>query len=281
MPLSAFSSVAQNAPAQNLSDETQNTAGAKSRILKPWAENASLDQNALKAAAAAAALDFVPHGARLGVGTGSTVNFFIDALAAACRADAGRIQWAVSSSEASTARLRSAGIAVQDAAQVVEKLDVYVDGADEISPEGCMIKGGGAALTREKIVANMARRFVCIADASKQVAALGAFPLPVEVVPMAAAQIMSQFKALDATAALRLGADGAPLVTDNGQHIVDVRGLRIEGAARAAELEKIISAWPGVLTVGIFARNAAHIALFGTRHGVEMVEYPVRDIQWD
>lgn len=257
----------------------QNSEMPKAPILKSAAQN-GVDQNALKAAAATAALDFVPHGARLGVGTGSTVNFFIDALAAACRADAGRIACAVSSSEASTARLRAAGIAVQDAVQVVEKLDVYVDGADEITPQGCMIKGGGAALTREKIVANLARRFVCIADASKRVAALGAFPLPVEVVPMAAAQIINQFKALNATATLRLNATGAPLVTDNGQHIVDVRGLRIEGAQKAAELEKIISAWPGVLTVGIFARNAANIGLFGTENGVEIVEYPAQDLQF-
>lgn len=221
----------------------------------------ALDQNALKAQVAQAAIAFVEPGAIIGVGTGSTVNHFIDALGHMPE----RIRAAVSSSELSTARLQALGIEVVPA-HTVDRLAVYVDGADEITPQGFMIKGGGAALTREKIVAELAERFVCIVDESKCVPCLGAFPLPVEVVPMAAAQIMRAFAAMGADATLRRRADGAPIVTDNAQHIVDVRGLRITDPVA---LEAQISAWPGVLTVGIFARRAADVALIGTAQGVQ------------
>lgn len=214
-----------------------------------------MDQTQLKRLVAQAALAYVEPGSVLGVGTGSTVDLFIDALAASGI----RLAGAVSSSERSSQRLAAAGIAVLDAARV-ERLGVYVDGADEIDPQGHMVKGGGAALTREKIVADLADRFVCIADESKCVAVLGAFPLPVEIIPMAAAQLTRRFAALGGAAALRAGC-----VTDNGQHILDVRGLRITDPL-AFEAE--VSQWPGVVTVGVFARHRAKVALIGTPNGV-------------
>jgi len=168
-----------------------------------------MTQDELKTLVGRAALEYVVPGGIVGVGTGSTVNKFIDALATI----KDRIRGAVSSSIASTERLRGHGIEVFDANEV-ERLAVYVDGADEIDPRGYMIKGGGAALTREKIVAALCERFVCIADESKWVPVLGAYPLPVEVIPMAAQQIARQFQALGGTARLRL-KDGTPLVTDN------------------------------------------------------------------
>src|SRR5690606_24868591 len=169
-----------------------------------------------------AAVQYVVPGDIVGVGTGSTVNKFIDALAAI----KDRIPGAVSSSEASTTRLKALGIPVFEASEVGE-LAVYIDGADEIDGRGFMVKGGGAALTREKIVAAQSRRFVCIADESKLVSTLGAFPLPVEVIPMAAGRLVRQFAALGGQARVRL-RDGKPLVTDNGQHILDVTGLTID-----------------------------------------------------
>ncbi|RVT87931.1 ribose-5-phosphate isomerase RpiA [Inhella crocodyli] len=214
-----------------------------------------MDQTELKRLVAQAALAYVEPGSVLGVGTGSTVDLFIDALAASGIALAG----AVSSSERSSQRLAAAGIAVLDASSV-ERLGVYVDGADEIDPQGNMVKGGGAALTREKIVADLAERFVCIADESKCVDVLGAFPLPVEIIPMAAAQLSRRFAALGGTAQVRQGC-----VTDNGQHILDVRGLRITDPL-AFEAE--VSQWPGVVTVGVFARHRARVALIGTPQGV-------------
>lgn len=223
-----------------------------------------MTQDELKAMAAQGALEFVPTGAIVGVGTGSTVNHFIDALARSKE----RIAGAVSSSDASSARLRAHGIAVLEAA-AVQRLPVYVDGADEIDPHGCMIKGGGAALTREKIVAAQARQFVCIADASKQVAVLGRFPLPVEVIPMATARIVRQFAALGGAATLRL-KNGVPLVTDNGQHILDVHGLQI---ADALAFESMVNQWPGVVTVGVFAHQRAHVCLLGTAEGVKTLEF--------
>ena len=174
----------------------------------------------------------------------------------------------ISRSAASTARLLALGIPVFDA-NAVGELAVYVDGADEIDGRGHMVKGGGAALTREKIVAAQSRRFVCIADESKKVEALGAFPLPVEVIPMASARITRQFAALGGTATLRL-KDGAPLVTDNGQHILDVRGLRITDPLA---LETEVNQWPGVVTVGIFARHRASLCLLGTAQGVQRLTY--------
>ena len=209
----------------------------------------------LKRQVAQAALAYVQPGQVLGVGTGSTVDLFIDALAASGVSLAG----AVSSSERSTRRLQAAGIQVLAAGQV-ERLGVYVDGADEIDPRGHMIKGGGAALTREKIVADLADRFVCIADETKCVDVLGAFPLPVEVIPMAAAQLSRRFAAWGGQARLREGC-----VTDNGQHILDVTGLRIHDPL-AFETE--VNQWPGVVTVGVFARHRARVALIGTADGV-------------
>ena len=204
------------------------------------------------------------RGALVGVGTGSTVNYFIDALATIKDQIAG----AVSSSVASTERLRAAGIAVLDA-NAVERLPVYIDGADEIDGRGYMVKGGGAALTREKIVAALADRFVCIADASKLVTVLGAFPLPVEVIPMATARIARQFAALGGHAVLRL-REGQPLVTDNGQHILDVTGLHIDDPLA---FEAQVSQWPGVVTVGVFAFQRAQVCLLGTPQGVKTLTF--------
>ncbi|MDP2252243.1 MAG: ribose-5-phosphate isomerase RpiA, partial [Hydrogenophaga sp.] len=196
--------------------------------------------------------------------TGSTVNKFIDALASI----KDQIPGAVSSSEASTARLKALGIAVFEANEVGE-LSVYIDGADEIDAQGHMVKGGGAALTREKIVAAQSRRFVCIADESKLVKALGAFPLPVEVIPMATARLVRQFAALGGQARIRM-KDGAPLVTDNGQHILDVTGLQI---ADPLAFENQVNQWPGVVTVGVFAHQKASVCLLGTPDGVKTLAF--------
>jgi ribose 5-phosphate isomerase A len=225
-----------------------------------------MTQDELKIQVAQAAIPYVAalaashRGLVIGVGTGSTVNAFIDAL--------GRMQpplaGAVSSSERSSERLRALGIPVLDANQV-EGLPLYVDGADEIDSTGCMIKGGGAALTREKIVADLAERFVCIADASKQVATLGRFPLPVEVIPMACAQVTRALAGLGGRAVLRAG-----LTTDNGNLILDVHGLVI-GDPPAMERE--INQWPGVVSVGIFARNRANLCLLGTAQGVQTLAF--------
>ncbi len=214
-----------------------------------------MTQDELKAAVGRAALAFVLPGSVVGVGTGSTVNCFIDALASM----KDRIQGAVSSSERSTERLRAHGIQVLDS-NSIERIPVYIDGADEIDHAGHMIKGGGAALTREKIVADLAGRFICIADESKLVATLGTFPLPVEVVPMASAQISRKLRALGGVPALRQG-----VVTDNGCHIIDVRGLSITDPLA---MEREINQWPGVVSVGIFARNKASVCLLGTAQGV-------------
>jgi len=151
----------------------------------------------------------------------------------------------------------------------VGELAVYIDGADEIDGQGYMIKGGGAALTREKIVAAQSRRFVCIADESKRVEVLGKFPLPVEVIPMATQRLVRQFAALGGTARLRL-KDGRPLVTDNGLHILDVTGLRIKNPLT---FETEVSQWPGVLTVGVFAHQRAQVCLLGTAGGVKTLTY--------
>ncbi len=219
-----------------------------------------MTQDELKALVGRAALAHVVPGELVGVGTGSTVNHFIDALATM----RDRIRGAVSSSEASSARLRAHGIAVVPAEQV-ERLAVYIDGADEIDGRGCMIKGGGAALTREKIVADLADRFVCIADASKRVEVLGAYPLPVEVIPMAAAQVARRFAAIGGRAVLRQG-----VLTDNGHPLLDVHGLRIDDPPA---LEAEINQWPGVVTVGIFARHRASTCLLGTAQGVVTIEF--------
>ena len=219
-----------------------------------------MNQDELKALVGRAALEHVVEGALVGVGTGSTVNCFIDALASVKE----RITGAVSSSERSSERLRAHGIRVLDANEV-DALPVYVDGADEIDGSGCMIKGGGAALTREKIVADLAERFVCIADESKLVGRLGRFPLPVEVIPMAARLVARRLRALGGQPVLREG-----VVTDNGGHLIDVRGLVI---GDPAALEREINQWPGVVTVGIFARNRASVCLLGTPQGVHTLSF--------
>jgi ribose 5-phosphate isomerase A len=223
-----------------------------------------MTQDELKALVGQAALKYVVPGEIVGVGTGSTVNKFIDALASM----KDQIKGAVSSSEASTLRLKALGIPVFDC-NAVDTLSVYIDGADEIDPQGHMVKGGGAALTREKIVAAQSQQFVCIADESKVVRALGAFPLPVEVIPMATARVMRQFAAMGGTASVRL-KDGQPLVTDNGQHIVDVKGLSITDPV-AFEMQ--VSQWPGVVTVGVFALQKAQVCLLGTSQGVKTLTY--------
>ena len=228
------------------------------------ASPSSLTQDELKALVGQAALRYVVPGEIVGVGTGSTVNKFIDALAAM----KGQIKGAVSSFVASTERLQALGIPVFDA-NAVQSLSVYIDGADEIDGQGFMVKGGGAALTREKIVAALAQRFVCIVDESKRVQTLGRFPLPVEVIPMAAQQITRRFAAMGGQATLRL-KDGQPLVTDNGQHILDVRGLSI---AEPLAFESEVNQWPGVVTVGVFAHQKAAVCLMGTAQGVQTIEY--------
>ena len=226
--------------------------------------NTSLTQDELKTLVGQAALQYVMRGEMVGVGTGTTVNKFIDALATM----KDEIKGAVSSSLASTERLRACGIQVFDAAEV-EQLSVYIDGADEIDHQGYMIKGGGAALTREKIVAAQSAKFVCIADESKLVETLGHFPLPVEVIPMATARVIRQFAAIGGKAILRI-KDGKPLVTDNGQHIVDVTGLQIKDPLT---FETQISQWPGVVTVGVFAYQKAHVCLLGTASGVKTLTF--------
>ena len=225
---------------------------------------APLTQDELKTLVGQAALQYVVPGEIVGVGTGSTVNKFIDALATM----KDQIKGAVSSSVASTERLKALGITVFDANEV-QGLSVYIDGADEIDGNGYMVKGGGAALTREKIVAALAKQFVCIADESKLVPALGNFPLPVEVIPMAAAQIARKFEAMGATAAVRQ-KDGAPLVTDNGQHILDVHGLQITDPLA---FESQVNQWPGVVTVGVFAHQKANVCLLGCADGVRTITY--------
>ena len=223
-----------------------------------------LTQDELKTQVGLAALDYVEAGELVGVGTGSTVNKFIDALASV----RDRIAGAVSSSEASTARLRAAGIRVLDSNDV-ERLAVYVDGADEIDGRGYMVKGGGAALTREKIVAAQSARFICIADQSKQVAVLGRFPIPVEVIPMATRRLVRQFEALGGQPRLRL-RDGQPVVTDNGQHILDVAGLQISDPLG---FESLVNQWPGVVTVGVFAHQKADVCLLATADGVKTLAF--------
>ncbi len=215
-----------------------------------------MTQDELKQAVAAAAVDELADAAVIGVGTGSTANYFIDALAAR----RGRIRGAVASSEASAERLRRIGIPVLDL-ETVSEVPVYVDGADEIDFELAMIKGGGGALTREKIVAACARRFICIADQSKRVRTLGRFPLPVEVIPMARAHVAREIARSGGEPRLRDG-----FVTDNGNVILDVHGLEITEPER---LESELNQIAGVVTNGIFARRRADLLLLGTAGGVQ------------
>jgi ribose 5-phosphate isomerase A len=214
-----------------------------------------MSQDALKQAAAKAAAALVPEGAIVGVGTGSTVNFFIDELARM----KGRIEGAVSSSEASAQRLKAAGIPVFDL-NGVRELPVYVDGADEVTRHLMMIKGGGGALTREKIVAAVARQFICIADASKLVDVLGKFPLPVEVIPMARSHVGRELLKLGADPVYRQG-----VVTDNGNIIIDAYGLQI---TNARGLEERINNITGVVCNGLFARRPADVLLLAGQGGV-------------
>jgi ribose 5-phosphate isomerase A len=220
-----------------------------------------MNQDELKALVGRAALEHVVSGSIVGVGTGSTVNCFIDALGGI----KDRIAGAVSSSVQSTQRLQALGIRVLEAGEV-QRIPVYIDGADEIDGRGHMIKGGGAALTREKIVADLAERFICIADASKQVPVLGAYPLPVEVIAMAAPQVTRRFaQAYGGTATLRAG-----VTTDNGNPLLDVRGLQI---SNPLAMEEEVNQWPGVVTVGIFARHKASLCLLGTPQGVKTLRF--------
>lgn len=218
----------------------------------------------LKQAAAAAALNFVRQrlGAEeaLGIGSGSTVRHFIALLGQAWQAQTLRFRGAVSSSEASSRQLADFGIPILDCNAIAD-LRYYVDGADEINEAGEMIKGGGAALTREKIIAAIAKEFLCIADASKQVAVLGRFPLPIEIIPMARAAIERRLIALGAQPKWREG-----VVTDNHAHILDAHGLQI---AQPKELEREINQWPGVITVGLFAQRGADRLFLAAGQGVE------------
>lgn len=223
-----------------------------------------MTQDELKTLVGRAALDYVQPGSIVGVGTGSTVDKFIDALGAALQQNPAFIAGAVSSSVRSTERLEKLGVKVLPA-ESVTALGVYIDGADEINHQGAMIKGGGAALTREKIVADLAEKFVCIADESKLVQTLGKFPLPVEVIPMAAAQVIRAFAKLGGAGKVREGC-----ATDNGNVIVDVSGLSITDAA---QFESDINQIPGVVTVGVFARNKAAVCLLGTAQGVKTLTF--------
>jgi ribose 5-phosphate isomerase A len=216
-----------------------------------------MDQNALKKAVGEAALKYVQDDMMVGVGTGSTVNFFIDALASM----KARIKGTVASSEASAKRLRDLKIPVVDL-NSTDGCDVYVDGADEVTEHLMMIKGGGGALTREKIVAQASRKFVCIVDASKVVGVLGKFPLPVEVIPMARSLVGRALVKLGGQPQLRSG-----FTTDNGNLILDVHGLTI---MKPVELEETLNNIPGVVTNGLFARRGADVLLVGTDQGVQI-----------
>jgi ribose 5-phosphate isomerase A len=215
-------------------------------------------QNQGKQAAAAAAMEWVRDGMVIGVGTGSTVNLFIDQLAAF----RGRIAGAVSSSEASTARLRAAGIDVLDL-NATGDLELYVDGADETNAHRQLVKGGGGALTREKIVAAASRRFVCIVDDSKVVDVLGRFPVPVEVIPMARSYVARQVAALGGQPVWR-----EAVITDNGNHILDVHGLEVTDPPA---LESRIGGIVGVVCTGLFARRPADVVLVGGPAGVRRI----------
>jgi ribose 5-phosphate isomerase A len=223
-----------------------------------------MTQDELKQAVARAAIDYVVEDEIIGVGTGSTANFFIDELGKI----KDRIKGAVASSEATAARLTSHGIPVLDLNQV-DSMPIYVDGADEITPHGAMIKGGGGALTREKIVASVADRFICIADGSKLVKVLGDFPLPVEVIPMAQSAVGRKLAALGGHPRLRM-KEGKPVMTDNGCVIIDVVGLRI---LDPKGLEETINNIAGVVTVGLFARQGANVCLLGTAEGVKTLTF--------
>jgi len=218
-----------------------------------------MDQNEKKRQAAIAALEYIPEGAQLGVGTGSTVNFFIDALPEV----RSKISKLVASSEATRERLEKLNFEVVSLAETGD-LDLYVDGADEANKHFHLIKGGGGALTREKVIAGAAHKFVCIVDDTKMVGALGAFPLPVEVIPMARSFVARQF----------IKSRGQPIwregfITDNGNEIVDVHNLSI---TNPPEMEERFSRIPGVVTVGLFAHRGADVLLIAEDSGVRVIE---------
>lgn len=217
-----------------------------------------MTQDEMKKAAAEKALEYVKEDTIVGVGTGSTVNFFIEALGTMKN----KIKGAVSSSEESTKRLKALGIDIYDLNEV-SSIDVYVDGADEITEHMAMIKGGGAALTREKIVAAVSETFVCIADSSKQVPVLGKFPLPVEVIPMARSYVARELVKLGGDPVYRQG-----VVTDNGNVILDVHNMDI---VNPKELETRINAIVGVVTNGLFAERGANVLILGTPEGAKIV----------
>ncbi|WP_413517051.1 ribose-5-phosphate isomerase RpiA [Photobacterium phosphoreum] len=218
-----------------------------------------MTQDEMKKAAGWAALEYVTKNSIVGVGTGSTVNHFIDALATRKE----EIKGAVSSSVASTERLEQIGITVFDANEVAS-LDIYVDGADEVNAQFDMIKGGGAALTREKIVAAIAEKFICIVDNTKQVDVLGQFPLPVEVIPMARSFIGRELVKLGGDPVYREG-----VITDNGNIILDVYNIEITDPKA---MEDSINALPGVVTVGLFAHRGADVLLVGSPEGTKIIE---------
>ena len=220
-----------------------------------------MTQDELKQVVAREAIKHVVDDAWIGVGSGTTANFFIDELGKIRN----RIKGAVSSSEKSTARLKQYGIDVEELNNV-DNVPVYIDGADEVTKWGAMIKGGGGALTREKIVAAVARKFVCIVDASKLVPVLGRFPLPVEEIPMARSYVARELVRLGGQPAWRMG-----FTTDNGNVILDVSGLTIEDPL---ELETTLNQIAGVVTVGLFARRGADVILMGTDKGVETLTPP-------
>lgn len=228
-----------------------------------------MNQKYLKQQVAKKAVEYIqkiiPEGLIIGVGTGSTVDLFIDELAQF----KSYFKGAISSSERTAVKLEANGIRVYDANEVVS-IPIYVDGADEIDSQGNMIKGGGAAHTREKICASMADLFMCIADTSKQVSVLGKFPLPIEVVPLAREAVARQLVELGGQVVWRKTADGLPLLTDNSCHILDVHGLSLaEPLAWEIQLTMI----PGVLTVGVFAQNPADLALIATHDGVIQIDF--------
>jgi len=223
-----------------------------------------MTQDELKQAVAHAAIRYVVDGEIVGVGTGSTANFFIDALGDIRH----RIKGAIASSEATAARLVSRGVTVFDLNHI-EQIPIYIDGADEIDHSGAMIKGGGGALTREKIVASVAEKFICIADQSKLVKVLGKYPLPIEVIPMATHSVVRSLRAFGAEPLLRMH-NGAPYVTDNHGYILDLAGLKIH---EPKALEQEINQLPGVVSVGLFALKGAAVCLLGTEQGVRTIEY--------
>jgi len=224
----------------------------------PAAVETPMTQDELKQAVAREAIKHVVEDAVIGVGSGSTANFFIDELAKI----KGRIAGAVASSDRSAGRLKAHGIRLHDL-NGVNELPVYIDGADEITEHLAMIKGGGGALTREKIVAAVAKKFVCIADESKLVPVLGKFPLPVEVIPMARAYVARQMVKLGGQPKLREG-----FATDNGNIVLDVWGLSI---LNPVELEATVNNITGVVTNGLFARRGADVLLLGTKTGVRTI----------